>query len=150
MRRDIIMIGSLAAASFVAITQILTIGSLDWCLFGAVCIFAVSIPLLVKVWMKPPPAFSNPPTLEEFTGAKGDPFWEFLFVMLFSITGFALMFFHFGWLSGCLFSASAFLCIWLVLDCAHPKMILKVLKEVAVFPVRKLAVRFHKQPPKGG
>ena len=98
-----LLAGSAAGASFIAVTQILTLDCPDRCLIWSVCVFAVAIPMLVNFYLKPPGFKKEKPR-------RGDPEYNlavgYLLLLFLDAAGFALVFFHFGSLPGLFFIAS--------------------------------------------
>lgn len=93
--------GSMAGASLIAVTQILTVDCPDNSLTWAVCIFAFSIPLLVSFYLRPPRIEKIRVHEPGFMAAFG-----YLFLLAFNAAGFAMVFFHFGLIPGFLFVVS--------------------------------------------
>ena len=95
---------ALAVSTVVAITQILTLSHLDWWLTIAVWCFAIALPLLIAVSINP----IRPLLIPQGVKVVMPPiavrdFHVFLLVCAVDIVGFALIFFHFGLIAGCLF-----------------------------------------------
>lgn len=95
---------ALAVSTVVAITQILTLSHLDWWLTIAVWCFATALPLLIAVSINP----IRPLLIPQGVKVVMPPvavrdFHVFLLVCAVDIVGFALIFFHFGLIAGCLF-----------------------------------------------
>src|SRR6266567_8123604 len=123
------MSASLAAASFIAITQILT-APRDCTLLIAVWIFAFCPPLLVKIALDSPVKrmvrFDKLTTEEQRAAA-----WC-LYVLLMDIAGFAFVFFHFGKISGIIFVISCLLALGVITEW---KSILRIATYPIFYPV---------------
>ena len=104
---------SLAAASLVAITQILTTTP-DKALLVAVWIFAFCLPLLVSAAIHSPVKRVAP--FSELTVLEKRAFGWVLYVVLCDVVGFALVFFHFGIVAGVAFLLSCLLALGAVTD----------------------------------
>ena len=97
---------SLAAASLVAITQILTTTP-DHFLLIAIWIFAFCLPFLVVVAVDPPVTRRAP--FAELTQEEVRALAWFLILALMDVVGFVCVFFHFGVIAGILFLLACFL-----------------------------------------
>jgi hypothetical protein len=109
----------MAAAAFVAITQICTKDSLDIWLTISVIIFAFTIPMLVSMWFGPP---SIPRDVNEFLSdwKHSISLVRLLILQLTTVVGFVSFFFHFGWIPGVLFlSAIPFACLRIFAFSSH-------------------------------
>jgi len=97
---------AMAGANFVAVTQILTRDSVPCLLQIAVGIFAVTLPLNLRVYVLD----DDFPVYQE-QGNKSARvnilFCRFLGLVALNIVGFALLFFSLGWLPGILFTLTA-------------------------------------------
>jgi hypothetical protein len=111
-----IISGGMGAAASIAVTQLVTRESLDCPLYTAVTIFAVTISVLVYLWIDPlcRPEIATKRNLQYFV-------YTFLFIAtnLATLVGFVMLFFHFGVLSGILWSvmsgALTLYVVWLAL-----------------------------------
>lgn len=97
--------GTLAAASFVAVTQLVTKDVLDGWLISSLCVFSISLPLLAMAWFKEP--FSQP-VIPKQGAPEFDRFVLFVSLVLFNVAGIALLFFHFSIWLGSLFCVAAY------------------------------------------
>jgi hypothetical protein len=125
-----VMAGSLAAGSFVAITQILTRTDLDRCLLTAVWLFAVTLPSLVRIYIKPP-LLSTKLEFKDKSVEEQHAFMGFFNLVLCNIIGFAFLFFHFGLVAGGLFAAAASWSFWVWMNRPEVK---RLVGFVLLFP----------------
>jgi hypothetical protein len=97
---------AMAGANFVAITQILTRDSVPCLLQIAVGIFAVTLPLNLRVYVLDDdfPAYQEQGNKSARVNIL---FCRFLGLVALNIVGFALLFFYLGWLPGILFTLTA-------------------------------------------
>ena len=95
--------GSLAGSAFVAVTQILTRDTLDWSLWAAVILFAVSIPFQVILFFA-----RVPPSRHKSLSLSQTTYWH---VQSWStrviLAGFVGLFWHFAWWLAILLSIAA-------------------------------------------
>jgi hypothetical protein len=112
--------GSLAAATLVTTTQILTT-DLDSPLFVAVTIFAFSMPMLVLRTMKPP--IIELKQGEELNEQQTHTFAGYLYIIIADLIGFAFVFFHFGILPGLVFVSTSYVAFLILTGWKSPKLI---------------------------
>jgi hypothetical protein len=111
-----IISGGMGAAASFAVTQLVTRDSLDCLLYTAVTIFATTVPVLIYLWIDPlcRPEIASKRALQDFA-------YTILFIAanLATLVGFVMLFFHFGVLSGILWSVMVCLLtlyiVWLAL-----------------------------------
>jgi len=97
---------AMAGANFVAVTQILTRDYVPCLLEMAVCIFAVTLPLNLRVYVLDDdfPAYQEQGNKSARVNIL---FCRFLGLAALNVIGFTLLFFHLGWLPGILFAVTA-------------------------------------------
>jgi hypothetical protein len=134
---------AMGASSFIAVTQILTLERLDWQLRGAIGIFALCIPAFARIWFRIP----RPEDQQDKKG-HAERTLDVLSICILDFVGFALMFFHFGWLPGTLFLVSSAMALrWVGRKKYAPKTILQLIWSSLRFQMRRAAETFAGSPP---
>jgi hypothetical protein len=128
---------AMAGANFVAITQILTRDRVPCLLQIAVSIFAVTLPLNVRVYVLD----DDFPAYQE-QGNKGARvnilFCRFLGLAALNVIAFMLLFFHVGWLPGILFALTAAGFVFSLFSGAGPGAIWRIAWRVLLSLFRRV------------
>ena len=128
---------AMAGANFVAITQILTRDHVPCLLQIAVGIFAVTLPLNLRVYVLD----DDFPAYQE-QGNKSARinilFCRFLGLVALNIIGFTLLFFHVGWLPGILFALTASGFVFSLFSGAGPGAIWRIVRRVLLSLFRRV------------
>jgi hypothetical protein len=127
----------MAGANFVAVTQILTRDCVPCLLQAAVGIFAVTLPLNLRVYILDDdfPAYQE----QGKSGARINIlFCRFLGLAALNIIGFMLLFFQIGWLPGILFSVTAGGFVSSLFSGAGPGATLHIVRRVLLSLFRRV------------
>jgi hypothetical protein len=101
--------GTLAGASFVATTQIVTKTDVVGMLFIAVCCFSISLPFLVACFFRPPSSWTPSPDKAASTPLNwryAGAFMAFIISIAICLIGIMCIFWNFHWILGILFLLS--------------------------------------------
>src|SRR5437763_9601459 len=128
---------AMAGANFVAMTQILTRDYVPCLLQIAVGIFAVTLPLNLRVYVLD----DDFPAYQEHGNRSARVnilFCRFLGLAALNVIGFTLLFFQVGWLPGILFALTATAFVFSLLSGAGPGAIWRIARRVLLSLFRRV------------